>query len=493
MSLEVQQSGRNKIMITHIAKEVSMNLQIRRILTLVLVLVLSTSQMSVAIPIEPIGADQLDYLELVLDIVEEYYVEETDAEKLIEGAFNGVFDQLDQYSTYFSPENYKRYNESAGGTFGGIGITVTKDEEFDYIKIISPIEDTPGDRAGLKPNDLIIAVNGNSLKGTSLEDAVNMMRGKAGSRIRLTIQRQGLSDEIEVDIIREIIEVNPVKLEIREDGIANLRLKSFNEHSAQDVKNAISDLNKSKVDIKGLIIDLRNNPGGRLDQVIEIADIFLEVGAPIVQVDYRAYADATFSSEEMPSVSMPVAVLINEGSASASEILAGALQDNSIATIIGNTSFGKGTVQSVNDLANGGGIKLTIAEYLTANGNKVNGVGITPDVLIESRQRVGDKVNADFAPMLEDEDNTLGDVGLNVYGAQERLLYLGYKVLVSGSLNEGTKTELTKFQREQGITETGTLNKETRLALFTAVDSPVNPEEDIQLNKAVEILLYRTN
>lgn len=463
-----------------------------KVLALTFAFVLATGSMSVAIPIEPVGTERLDYLELILEVIEEYYVDEVETDDLVEGAFKGVFDQLDQYSTYFSPEEYQRYNEDAGGSFGGIGITVTKDEESDFIKVISPIEDTPGDRAGIQPNDLIIGVNGNSLKGVSLEEAVKTMRGEPGTKLRLSIQRKGLTDPLEIDIIREVIEVNPVKFEIREDGIVNFRLKSFNEHSARDVREALNIV-KEDSSVKGIVIDLRNNPGGRLDQVIDIADMFLEVGAPIVQVDYRAYSDNQFGSEDDPLVKLPLAVLINEGSASASEILAGALQDNGAATVIGHTSFGKGTVQSVTDLSNGGGIKLTIAEYLTANGNKVNGVGIVPDIEVNNRYRAGDNTNADFAPMIEDEDNRLGDKGLNVYGAQERLLYLGYDIEATGVFNEETKTQLEAFQLEMGLSVTGVLNSETRVKLYNEIDKPADEIMDDQMNKAVEVLLGGVN
>lgn len=365
---------------------------------------------------------------------------------------------------------------------------MTKDEESDYILVISPIEDTPGDRAGIQTNDLIIGVNGNSLKGFSLEEAVKLMRGEPGTKLRLSIQRKGLSDPIEVDIIREVIKVNPVNYEIREDGVVNFRLKSFNENSAKDVRSALEDI-RTNDNVKGIVIDLRNNPGGRLDQVIDIADMFLEVGEPIVQVDYRAYSDNVFNSESEPLVKLPLAVLINEGSASASEILAGALQDNDAATVIGMTSFGKGTVQSVTDLSNGGGIKLTIAEYLTGNGNKVNGVGITPDIEVNYRFRSGELTNLDFAPMVEDEDNVFGEVGLNVYGAQERLDYLGYEVTSNGVLDEETQKQIRNFQKENGLMINGVLNSETRVKLFSEIDKPVDGLLDIQFERAVEIIL----
>ncbi|GKT32837.1 hypothetical protein ADUPG1_002355, partial [Aduncisulcus paluster] len=185
---------------------------------------------SAAIPIEPVGTGELDYLELLLDVIEEYYVDEIDSDVLVEGAFRGVFDQLDQYKS-------------------------------DYIKVISPIEDTPGARAGIQTNDLIIAVDGQSLKGATLEEAVEIMRGEAGTSLKLTIQRPGLADTLIFEIVREIIEVNPVKFEIREDGIVNFRLKSFNEHSAKDVKAALEEIKKDR-NVKGMVIDLRNNPGG---------------------------------------------------------------------------------------------------------------------------------------------------------------------------------------------------------------------------------------
>lgn len=459
-----------------------------RALPLALIVILLTGTTSAALPIQPVGSERLDYLDLIIEVIQEYYVNEVDTDTLIEGAFRGVFNELDPYSAYFSPEEYQRYNEDAGGSFGGVGITVTKDDQTDFIKVIAPIEGTPGDRADIEPNDLIIGVNGNSIQGYTLEEAVKLMRGEPGTRLRLTIKRESILQPFDVDIIREIIEVNPVSFEVREDGIVNFRLKSFNEHSAKDVREALEEI-KTNASVKGIVIDLRNNPGGRLDQVIDIADMFLEVGAPIVQVDYRAYSDNVFNSEDAPLVKLPLAVLINEGSASASEILAGALQDNKVATVVGQTSFGKGTVQSVTDLSNGGGIKLTIAEYLTANGNKVNGVGISPDLEILNEMRGDLKTNADFAPMIEDEVSGTGDVGLNVYGAQERLIYLGYTVNPTGTYDDLTQGAVIEFQKIKNLSQSGLLDEETRNALYQAVDDVASGEGDLVLNQAVELLL----
>lgn len=460
-----------------------------RVMILTLTLILMAGSASSAIPIRPANADSLDYLDVVFEIIDRYYVEEVDGEKLVEGAFRGVFEELDPYSAYYTAEEYKRYTENTGGSFGGIGITVTKDDETDYIKVVSPIEDTPGYEAGIQPNDLIIGVNGNSLKGVSLEEAVRIMRGEVGTKLRLSIQRQGVADPIEVDLIREIIEINPVDYEIREDGLAYLRLKSFNANSAEDFRLALKDIG-GKDEVTGLIIDLRNNPGGRLEQVVEIADMFLDVEEPIVQIDYRAYDDKIFKAVEEPILEIPVAVLINEGSASASEILAGALQDNGVATIIGTNSYGKGTVQSVIDLQEDAGMKITIAHYLTGGGHPVNEVGIQPDVEVSS-QMIGSASAQAFAPTSEKRVYKPGEMGLNVYGVQQRLNFLGYPVEPTGVFNEETVSQLEKFEADYGLESSNKIDQDI-IRLLNAVvglsDETVEMK-DMQLEKAVQVLL----
>lgn len=462
--------------------------QMKRVLTLVLVFVMITGSVSVALPIQPSRTQRLEYLGKVMDLIDEYYVDEVDINTLLDGAFKGVFEELDLYSTYFTEEEYKQYNEAASGVFGGIGVTVTEDEATGYIKVISPIEGTPGDRANIKPGDLIIAVNGNEIRGLALEDAVDLMRGEPGTKVRLELYRPATSDRFEVDIVREVIEINPVRMEVREDGIVNFRLTSFNEHSARDVREALEALKGDRT-IKGIVIDLRNNPGGRLDQVVEIADMFLEKGVPIVKIESRAFPDETTLAEDQPLVKLPLAVLINEGSASASEILAGALQDNGAAVVVGVTSFGKGTVQRVMDLSSGAGLKLTIAEYLTGGGHKVNGVGITPDVVVENSYYAGYITNEDLAPMIEAGDSVLGDKGLNVYGAQERLAILGFTVKPTGIFNEETKQALLSFQKEMGLPASGILDQATRTALTLQIDNPTLESLDRQFMKAIELLL----
>ncbi len=464
-----------------------MKKRIARVWIITLSLVMMTTQMSVAIPIQPAAAEKLDYLDVVMEIIDKYYVDEIDEEVLIEGAFKGVFEELDPYSSYYNAEEYKRYSENSDGAFGGVGITVTKDADTDYIKIVSPIEDTPGDRAGLEANDLIIAVNGNSLKGVSLDEAVRIMRGEPGTKMRLSIIKEGKIEPIDIDLVREVIEVHPVNYEIREDHIAYLRLKQFNANSAKDFKAAIEEISKD-ASVEGLVIDLRNNPGGRLDQVVEIADLFLESGQPIVQIDYRAYEDKVIEAETAPLYTGPIAVLINAGSASASEILSGALQDYDIAKIVGVNSFGKGTVQSVIDLQSEMGMKLTVAQYLTAKGNPVNEIGIKPDVEVSLASTYALDPEY-FAPMSEVQSYGAGQVGLNVYGAQQRLAYLGYDVAVDGLFSEEMKSHLVSFQDDYGLSASGQLDVNTCLALVSAVENPDDHKGvDRQLEKAIEIL-----
>jgi len=310
------------------------------------------------------------------------YVEEVTDKKLIESAINGMLTSLDPHSSYLDVESFNYMSEQTKGKFGGLGIEITMDNGL--VKIVSPIDDTPAAKAGIKAGDYITHINNETVVGMSLNDAVGKLRGKVGTTVSLTIRRVN-SKPIDLKIKREEIKIQSVKSEIKEDAISYIRISSFSE----DVDKAISEaIQKAKKELKdkflGIVIDVRNNPGGLLDQAVEVSDLFLEKGE-IVSTRSRNESDTVkfLANEGDIARGLPIVVIINEGSASASEILAGALQDHHRAIVLGEKSFGKGSVQTVIPLGNYGAMRLTTARYYTPSGRSIQAKGIEPDIEVK--------------------------------------------------------------------------------------------------------------
>lgn len=428
--------------------------------------------------------ERLNYLGSMIKFIESKYKTEVTEEELMEGAYNGVFEILDKHSNYFSPEEYESFNIDSSGTFGGIGVSVGV--RNNNITIIAPIEDTPGHRAGLKAGDIIRYVDDVDVSEYNLERAVTLMRGEAGTKIRLGIVRGNNSEIIYFDIVRDIIKVNPVKYEIMEDNIGYIKILQFNQNTYENMKEALDDILEK--DLDGIIVDLRNNPGGSLSEVIKVADYFVPKGKPIVHIDYKGEKRETHKSQ-LEKIDIPVAVLVNEGSASASEIFAGAVKDTESGVVIGTKTYGKGTVQTVMSISNGGGLKLTIAEYLTPNEGKIDGVGLVPDIIVENVREENREDIKDFVPMIEDVKPNKDDKGLNIYGAQQRLAYIGYEVDVTGVLDENTYDVIKRFQETEGMFSYGVLDFTTRDKLTErAIEVYRSGLTDLQLEKAMEEL-----
>ncbi|MGM0380012.1 MAG: S41 family peptidase [Bacillota bacterium] len=430
--------------------------------------------------------ETLDYLiETVLDNFQSSVIDkEVTKEKLIEGAYKGVFEKLDKHSAYMNKEEFKEFNESTEGSFGGIGITVSKGER--YIEIISPIEDTPGDRANLKSGDLITEVNGESMLDKELHEAVKLMRGEPGTNLTLTIQRNG--NEFEVEITREIIEVETVKYEVKKDDIGYLRITRFNSGVYNEVKDALLDLKDKGVN--SLIIDLRNNPGGYLTEVIKISDLFIDPDKNILHIDYKSQEDVTEKTKNKDLFEKDIVVLANEGSASASEILTGAIIQNDEGIAMGTKTYGKGTVQTLKPLLNGGAVKITVAEYMTANKSHINNKGIKPTIKVEQTYTEHlDEDKRHLAPFSLNDITYYGQESLNVYGLQQRLNILGYELNEDGSFGPKTLKVLNEFQRDNDLKQTKYINK---FILNYISDKIKNLSEedlvDLQLEKAIEHL-----
>lgn len=317
-------------------------------------------------------------IELRQFILENYY-KDFDEEKFTDGILKGLFMSLeDPYSAYMNLEEFSRFNEDSEGVYGGIGVIVAPTEDG-LITVVSPIEDTPGERAGLKSGDKIIKVEGEDVNAEIMDEAVRQMRGEPGTDVNITVYREGLDDPFDVRITREEIRLKTIKSKMLDDDLAYIRISMFDQMTDEDFESHLDEILKN--DPKGLVVDLRNNPGGSLDQVVKIADRLLG-NQLIVYTENRAGLRREYKSGFM-KVDLPIAVLTNGGSASASEILAGAIQDSNSGVIVGETTFGKGVVQSVIPLEDGTGIKLTTSQYFTPNGRNIHGIGIEPDVMIE--------------------------------------------------------------------------------------------------------------
>jgi carboxyl-terminal processing protease len=323
---------------------------------------------------------KIDLFGEVLEKINKEYVDEVDQSKSMDAAINGLLQSLDPYSAYMTPESFEGMQTETSGKFGGLGIEVGM--EAGVVKVISPIDNTPASKAGLKAGDYIVKIENVQVQGKSLMEAVDLMRGLVGSSIEITVRRRGVKKALIFNITREIIQVQSVKSELINDNIGYIRLTSFNENSSEQIKDEVNKLNKNK-DLKGYILDLRNNPGGLLSQAIKISDFFLENGE-IVSTKSRKVSENRkwFAKKGDITNGKTLIVLINYGSASASEIVAGALKDHKRAIILGENSYGKGSVQSIIPLKNRGAIRLTIAKYYLPSGKSISKVGVTPDIEI---------------------------------------------------------------------------------------------------------------
>ena len=340
---------------------------------------------------------KIDLFGEVLEKINEEYVDEINQSESMDSAINGLLQSLDPYSAYMSPEIFNDMQTETSGEFGGLGIEVSM--ESGVVKVISPIDDTPAAKAGIKAGDYIVKIENIQVQGKTLSEAVDLMRGPVGSSIELTIRRRGEKKALKFNIIREIIEIQSVKADILENNIGYIRLTSFNENSSEQIQKNIKKLENNK-NINAYILDLRNNPGGLLSQAIKISDFFLNNGE-IVSTKSRKKSENRkwFAKKGDITNGKTIIVLINYGSASASEIVAGALKDHKRAIVVGENSYGKGSVQSIIPLKNDGAIRLTVAKYYLPSGKSISEVGVSPDIEINEE---GEKFR-----IKTDEDNQL--------------------------------------------------------------------------------------
>ena len=325
--------------------------------------------------------NKIDLFGEVLEKINKEYVDEINQSESMDSAINGLLQSLDPYSAYMSPEIFNEMQTETSGEFGGLGIEVSM--ESGVVKVISPIDDTPASRAGIKAGDYIVKINDIQVQGKSLSEAVDLMRGPVGSGIELTIRRRGEKKALTFNIVREVIQIKSVKADLLEKNIGYIRLTSFNENSGKQIKKEINKFEENKT-VKAYILDLRNNPGGLLSQAIKISDFFLNDGE-IVSTKSRKSSENRkwFAKKGDLTNGKTIVVLINYGSASASEIVAGALKDHKRAILLGENSYGKGSVQSIIPLKNDGAIRLTVAKYYLPSGKSISEVGVSPDIEVD--------------------------------------------------------------------------------------------------------------
>ena len=327
--------------------------------------------------------ENIETFQKVLHFVEQNYVEPVDNRQLIQGAIKGMLDTLDPHSNFLTPQVFRDMKIETSGKFGGIGIEIGMKENV--LTVITPIEDTPAWRVGIKPNDRIVKIDQESTKGMTLMEAVAKMRGKSGSSVSLSIYRDGVRGVREFQVKREIIKIQSVKSELLETGYGYVRLTNFSETAARDIRSALESMEKkSQGNLAGLVLDLRYNPGGLLEQAVDVSSLFMDEGVVVSTIGRdKNQKEVKYSRKGMARKDLPLAVLVNGSSASAAEIVAGALQDNNRALILGQPTFGKGSVQTVMELGQEMGLKLTIARYYTPSGRSIQEKGVQPDVVLE--------------------------------------------------------------------------------------------------------------
>nr|WP_249305805.1 S41 family peptidase [Lederbergia citrea] len=413
------------------------------------------------------------------DVLEGKYFQGIDNEILINGAIEGMVKSLDDpYSDYMSKEDNEKFQESISSSFEGIGAEIQ--EQKGNIVVVSPIKGSPAEKAGIMPNDKIITVDDKSIQGMSVSEAVLLIRGKKGTKVSLSIHRPGKKEEIKVTLIRDEIPINTVYSEMLKNGVAKISITSFSSHTDKDLASALDEM-KDK-GMKSLILDLRRNPGGLLDQAISISNLFVPNGNKLFQVAYRDGSIEEFVAKDGKKITVPTAVLIDGGSASAAEILAAAVSESANVPLIGEKSFGKGTVQTTEEFSDGSNIKYTMAKWLTPSGTWIHKKGIKPDIKV----LLPDYANLPYIdPEIELKKSSMSN---EVKAAKEMLKVLGYNPgKVDAYYNEETEKAVKEFQKAEKLKVTGILSGETTNELMTKLRDHLQ-KNDPQVKKAVEVL-----
>jgi len=427
----------------------------------------------------PVEREEFSKLYDAYDELKEKYYVDIDDEKVVFGAINGMFEALDDpYSDFMNKEEADQFNADLSSSFQGIGAEIQ--ERNGNIVVVSPIKNSPAEKAGLLPEDVILLVDGESIQGMSASEAVLLIRGEKGTPVTLTIQRGDSDETMEIKIVRDEIPVETVYGEMGNDKIAHIQITSFSEKTYEDLEKLLVQYDQEGM--KSVILDVRQNPGGFLTSAIDIANLFVEEGKPIVQVQSREGKPEVMVAEGGKKYNIPVVVLIDNGSASASEILAGALRESAGAKIVGLTSFGKGTVQTVSYLPDGSNLKFTTGKWLTPDGNWINEKGIKPDIEVKYPEYA-------TLPFINPETElSKGTTSPAVNAAEQMLDALGYDVgKVDTEFDNSTVAAVKSFQADHNLEQTGSIAGETTYEIMDALREKID-QDDPQIKKATELL-----
>lgn len=427
----------------------------------------------------PVERTEFSKLYQAYDLIQETYFEDVDKEALIDGAIDGMVKALgDPYSEYMTAEESEKFFEGLSSSFEGIGAHV--EQRNDQVVIVAPIKGSPAEKAGLKPNDVILEVDGKSIQGMNVHEAVQLIRGEKGTKVVLTIERPGIDQPIKVEIIRDVIPIETVYSEMLEEGIGKIQISSFAERTYEELQAAIAELKEQGM--KGLILDLRQNPGGLLEQAIEISSLFVPEGEVIYQMEFYDGSRQRQLSNQKEPFDLPLVIVVDGGSASASEILAAAAKESAGVPIVGEKTFGKGTAQNAKRFADGSNLKLTMAKWLTPSGEWINEKGITPDYIVP----LPEWAYLPFIdPDMELKENMIAD---EVHIAEQMLVVLGYEISsVDSYFTEETTAAVSTFQADHELDVTGVIQGETTMKIMESLRDKLE-KEDPQIQKAKEVL-----
>lgn len=422
-----------------------------------------------------------DYLK---QFIKDNYKDEITDQQLNDAQIKGMFESLDPYSVYFSKDDYTKFRQSLSSSFVGIGAYL--EAYKGYVRITKPIPGSPAEKAGLASGDIIMKVDGVNIENIPIDNVTAKIKGKEGTDVTLTVYKESTKKEVKVTITRAVIVFEIVSSKMINKAQGYISLEAFDAGSSSKVIKAAEDLKKKGA--TQLVIDLRNNPGGYLDEAIALSDYFLSNGNEIVSIDYKSEPDQIIM-DNTKGATVPLVVLVNANSASASEVFASAMQKNNRAKIVGVNSYGKGTVQALRDLPSGGGFKLTIAEYKGPNNTKINGIGVKPDYIVKLPDASEKAKFENLAPFAETKVYAAGEVGLNVYAAQERLNLFGQKLSLTGKMDTATVNALKIYQKDNKLSITSKIDASTKKSLEEKTKQLYNQITfDSQLDKALEVL-----
>lgn len=432
-----------------------------------------------AVPVVSEEREEFEKFYTAYDTIKKSYYKEVDGNTLVNGAINGMIESLeDPYSDYMNEEEAANFHQSISSSFEGIGAEIQ--ERDGYIVIVSPLKGSPAEKAGIRPEDKVLSVDGESLQGMSSTEAVLLIRGEKGTKVELEIERPGIEEHLMMTIVRDTIPIETVYGEMIDDEIAKVQITSFSDNTSKELIETLNELQNQGM--KGLVLDLRQNPGGLLDQAITISSLFVPEGEILFQIEDRDGNIEQMKSNSKNNPEIPLVVVIDKGSASASEILAAAVSESADIPLVGEKSFGKGTVQRAQDFADGSNIKFTTEKWLTPNGNWIHEKGITPDYEVALPEY------STLTILNPNDELKLSSSSAQVKSAQSMLKALGFDPgREDGFFDEKTESAVSDFQKAEKLEETGVLTGETSLKLMEKLRELIN-ENDTQIQKAVELL-----